>query len=40
MSDEVRQKVDEAIPLTIAKKKVTMVDLPLGATEGSGLWYD
>lgn len=33
MSDEVRQKVDEAIPLTIAKKKVTMVDLPLGATE-------
>jgi magnesium chelatase subunit I len=33
MSDEVRQRVDEAIPLAIAKKKVTMVDLPLGATE-------
>jgi magnesium chelatase subunit I len=33
MSDEVRQRVDEAIPLAVAKKKVTMVDLPLGATE-------
>ncbi|MBE9115994.1 magnesium chelatase ATPase subunit I [Lusitaniella coriacea LEGE 07157] len=33
MSDEVRQKVAQQIPLTIAQKKVQMVDLPLGATE-------
>ncbi|MGD2180363.1 magnesium chelatase ATPase subunit I [Lusitaniella coriacea] len=33
MSDEVRQKVTQQIPLTIAQKKVQMVDLPLGATE-------
>lgn len=33
MSDEVRQQVEEQIPLPIIKKKVLMVDLPLGATE-------
>ncbi|ACK69108.1 magnesium chelatase ATPase subunit I [Gloeothece citriformis PCC 7424] len=33
MSDQVRQQVEEQIPLSIAHKKVTMVDLPLGATE-------
>lgn len=33
MSDEVRQKVTQQIPLTISQKKVQMVDLPLGATE-------
>ena len=33
MSDEVRQKVEQKLPLEIIKKKVQMVDLPLGATE-------
>ncbi|MEB3190789.1 MAG: magnesium chelatase ATPase subunit I [Snowella sp.] len=33
MSDQIRNLVDNQIPLTIVKKKVTMVDLPLGATE-------
>ncbi|WP_013320725.1 magnesium chelatase ATPase subunit I [Gloeothece verrucosa] len=33
MSDQVRQQLEEQIPLTTAKKKVSMVDLPLGATE-------
>jgi len=33
MSDRVRQQLEEQIPLQTAKKKVTMVDLPLGATE-------
>lgn len=33
MSDEVKQKLEQQIPLEIVKKKVIMVDLPLGATE-------
>jgi magnesium chelatase subunit I len=33
MSDEVRQKIEAQHPLTVTKKKVPMVDLPLGATE-------
>lgn len=33
MSDQIRNLVDNQMPLTIVKKKVTMVDLPLGATE-------
>lgn len=33
MSDEVREKVESQQPLDIVKKKVPMVDLPLGATE-------
>jgi magnesium chelatase subunit I len=33
MSDEVKQKVEQGIELPVAHKKVTMVDLPLGATE-------
>ena len=33
MSDEVREKLEQQIPLEIIKKKVQMVDLPLGATE-------
>ncbi|MBZ8183064.1 magnesium chelatase ATPase subunit I [Oscillatoria salina] len=33
MSDEVRQMVESQTTLPIVKKKVTMVDLPLGATE-------
>lgn len=33
MSDQVRQQVDNQIELPIVHKKVTMVDLPLGATE-------
>jgi magnesium chelatase subunit I len=33
MSDQVRSQVDNQIPLTVVQKKVTMVDLPLGATE-------
>jgi magnesium chelatase subunit I len=33
MSDEVTQKLEQQIPLEIVKKKVIMVDLPLGATE-------
>jgi magnesium chelatase subunit I len=33
MSEEIKQKVEQQIPLDIVKKKVQMVDLPLGATE-------
>ncbi|BBA78815.1 magnesium chelatase, ATPase subunit I [cyanobacterium endosymbiont of Rhopalodia gibberula] len=33
MSDCVRQQLRENIPLQVASKKVTIVDLPLGATE-------
>jgi magnesium chelatase subunit I len=33
MSDQVRQQLEEQVPLPVARKKVTMVDLPLGATE-------
>ncbi|MBR8829946.1 MAG: Magnesium-chelatase 38 kDa subunit [Chroococcopsis gigantea SAG 12.99] len=33
MSDEVRRQLEENIPVTLGKKKVPMVDLPLGATE-------
>ncbi|MGL5035217.1 MAG: magnesium chelatase ATPase subunit I, partial [Microcystaceae cyanobacterium] len=33
MSDQVRNQVENQISLDIVKKKVTMVDLPLGATE-------
>jgi magnesium chelatase subunit I len=33
MSDQVRQQLEEQIPLPIVRKKVPMVDLPLGATE-------
>ena len=33
MSDQVRQQLEEQVPLQIAQKKVPMVDLPLGATE-------
>lgn len=33
MSDEVKDKLQQQIPLEIVKKKVQMVDLPLGATE-------
>ncbi len=33
MSDEVRRHLEENIPVTLTKKKVPMVDLPLGATE-------
>ncbi|WP_267383346.1 magnesium chelatase ATPase subunit I [Cyanobacterium sp. uoEpiScrs1] len=33
MSDYVRQQLKENISLQVVKKKVTMVDLPLGATE-------
>ncbi|VEP18391.1 Magnesium-chelatase subunit ChlI [Hyella patelloides LEGE 07179] len=33
MSNEVKEKVQQQIPLEIVKKKVQMVDLPLGATE-------
>ena len=33
MSDEVKEKIQQQIPLDIVKKKVQMVDLPLGATE-------
>ncbi len=33
MSDQVRQQVEEQVPLQIVRKKVIMVDLPLGATE-------
>jgi magnesium chelatase subunit I len=33
MSDEVRNKLEQEISLPIARKKVPMVDLPLGATE-------
>ncbi|NES80418.1 MAG: magnesium chelatase ATPase subunit I, partial [Moorea sp. SIO2B7] len=33
MSDQVREQLDNQISLQIVKKKVQMVDLPLGATE-------
>ncbi|ELS00594.1 magnesium chelatase ATPase subunit I [Xenococcus sp. PCC 7305] len=33
MSEEVKEKLQQQIPLDIVKKKVEMVDLPLGATE-------
>ncbi len=33
MSDEVKQQLEQGVPLEIVKKKVQMVDLPLGATE-------
>ncbi|MDJ0682456.1 MAG: magnesium chelatase ATPase subunit I [Xenococcaceae cyanobacterium MO_167.B52] len=33
MSDEVKAKLKQQVPLEIVKKKVQMVDLPLGATE-------
>jgi magnesium chelatase subunit I len=33
MSDEVKDKLQQQIPLEIVKKKVQMIDLPLGATE-------
>ncbi|WP_019507431.1 magnesium chelatase ATPase subunit I [Pleurocapsa sp. PCC 7319] len=33
MSDEVKQKIEQQLPLETVKKKVQMVDLPLGATE-------
>ena len=33
MSDEVKQKLEQQLPIEIVKKKVQMVDLPLGATE-------
>ena len=33
MSDEVKTKLKQQVPLEIIKKKVQMVDLPLGATE-------
>ncbi|GAB4229032.1 MAG: magnesium chelatase ATPase subunit I [Stanieria sp.] len=33
MSDEVKQKLEKQLPIDIVKKKVQMVDLPLGATE-------
>ena len=33
MSDEVKDRLQQQLPLEIVKKKVQMVDLPLGATE-------
>ena len=33
MSDEVKNKLQQQLPIEIVKKKVQMVDLPLGATE-------
>src|SRR6476659_10026137 len=33
MSEEVRQKFQKGEPLEVKKKKITMIDLPLGATE-------
>jgi magnesium chelatase subunit I len=33
MGDEVRQQVQQGVDVAVVKKKVTMVDLPLGATE-------
>ena len=33
MSEEVKQKLEKQLPIDIVKKKVQMVDLPLGATE-------
>ncbi len=33
MSDQVKEKLEQQVPLEIIKKKVQMVDLPLGATE-------
>ena len=33
MSEEIRNKVEKGESVSIAKKKVSMIDLPLGATE-------
>lgn len=33
MSDDVKQRVEQNQPITVTTKKVTMIDLPLGATE-------
>ena len=33
MSEQVREQVEKQLPLTTEKKKVQMIDLPLGATE-------
>jgi magnesium chelatase subunit I len=33
MSDEVKEKLERQLPIEIVRKKVQMVDLPLGATE-------
>jgi magnesium chelatase subunit I len=33
MSDAVRQQVEQQIDIPLLRKKVSMVDLPLGATE-------
>jgi len=33
MGDQVKEKVEQNLPLNIVKKKVQMIDLPLGATE-------
>ncbi len=33
MSDQVREQVEKQLPLTTERKKVQMIDLPLGATE-------
>lgn len=33
MSDDVKEKIQQQIPIEVVKKKVQMVDLPLGATE-------
>ena len=33
MSDEVKQRLEQNLPIPVEKKKVSMVDLPLGATE-------
>ncbi|HTL88261.1 MAG TPA: magnesium chelatase ATPase subunit I, partial [Leptolyngbya sp.] len=33
MGDSVRQSIDQGVDVPVAKKKVMMVDLPLGATE-------
>ncbi|MBD2459493.1 magnesium chelatase ATPase subunit I [Oscillatoria sp. FACHB-1407] len=33
MSDEIKQKLEQGEPIAVARKKVQMVDLPLGATE-------
>ncbi|MBR8827725.1 MAG: magnesium chelatase ATPase subunit I [Gomphosphaeria aponina SAG 52.96 = DSM 107014] len=33
MSDQVREQLEKQLPLAVQKKKVVMIDLPLGATE-------
>lgn len=33
MSDDVKQRIEQNQPITVTTKKVTMIDLPLGATE-------